>query len=364
MALRFLFQLVLLGALCLACGCSDWHYYHQSLSGHWHLVRRQQDIQTLLKDATTPEALKTQLRLALDIRAFASRELGLPDNASYRRYVDVGRPYAVWNLVATSEFALTPETWCYPVAGCLPYRGFYRRSDADRAARDLHRRGYDVTVYGVPAYSTLNWFADPLLSSFSQRPPEQLAAMIFHELAHQVVFIPGDGAFNEAFATSVEIEGVLRYLDATGGDARKSAYLLRHQREEDFVALLLDLRRQLQQVYATPLSPAAKRAEKLLAIRQAERRYADFKAEWGNFTGFDGWFRHPLNNARLASVATYHDQVPLLRQLFAQSGRDFPRFFALARRLGHLPTAQRAAALSELLRPAATQTARSDELPG
>lgn len=328
-------------------GCGDWSYYNQSISGHLELMRKRESIQDVLAHPDTPAGLRQQLHQSQQIRQFATRELGLPDNKSYTSYVDLKRPYVVWNVVATQEFSLQPEQWCYPIAGCVPYRGFYRQSDARRFAGKLHRNGYDVTLYGVPAYSTLNWFDDPILNTFVGSTPTQLAALVFHELAHQVLYVPNDATFNEAFAVAVETEGTLRYIDLYSTPEERQLFLDRQQRGEEFIQLLLQGRQDLQALYKQDLPYRAKRVEKHLVLRKLQQDYRAFKTRWG-FSGYDHWVQRGINNARLASISTYHTRVAGFRTLFRQVNRDFSTFYDAVKQLASLPKPRRHQVLERL----------------
>lgn len=346
MILRLHYLLPALLFSALISGCADWDYYSQSIGGHLDLMQRRQDIVSLVKDEDTAPGLKGQLQEILHIREFASTELALPNNDSYRSWADLERPYVLWNVVAAGEFSLQPKLWCFPFAGCLPYRGFYRQNDAVSYARQLRTQGYDVYVYGVPAYSTLNWFDDPVLNTFGLRSPETMAALIFHELAHQQLYLPGDAAFNEAFAVAVETEGVLRWLETHGTPASRQQYLQRQQQELQFISLLMTAREQLEVLYRQSLPWREKRVEKQLILRRLEARIQDFRQQWGGFPG-QNWAGN-LSNARLASVATYHERAGAFRELLRLHGGDFAAFYRAAADLSRLPAGERNQALDSL----------------
>ena len=339
----------LLGLACLSVGCSTLGYYAQSVGGHLDLVQRARPIDELATDTATPEALRARLALAQRIRDFAVAELGLPDNRSYRRYGDLGRPFAVWNVVAAPELSLKLETWCFPVVGCVGYRGYYGREAADAEAAVLRARGLEVTVYGVPAYSTLgrlDWLGgDPLLNTFIGWPEGELARLVFHELAHQVVYAEGDTTFNESFATAVERIGVRRWLAANGGPEAKQQYAALDARREEFRALTGRYRDRLQALYAGPTDEPAKRQAKAALMAELRAEYARVKTErWSGFAGYDGWFER-ANNASFGVLAAYNELVPAFERLFERQGGDFARFYAEVGRLASLPQAQRHATL-------------------
>ena len=276
-------NLRLAGAMAVAtfaAGCSALDYYAQSIEGHFAMLRAARPIPEIVSDPSTAESLKQRLQRAERIRAFASSELALPENQSYRSYADLQRPFVVWNVFATPELSLELKQWCYPVVGCAGYRGYFERTMAEEAAEQLRAEGYEVNVTGVPAYSTLGWFADPLLNTFIGGTEGQLAGLIFHELAHQVVFVGGDTTFNESFATAVEREGVRRWLAANGDDASRMAYAEFAQRRHEFLNLLLQYRGLLFENYQGP-QPTTKARTQAAAFRGAERRLRAAECELG-----------------------------------------------------------------------------------
>lgn len=327
-------------------GCANLGYYGQAVQGHLDLLARRQDIETLIADPATSTARRGRLELVLELRAFASRELGLPDNASYRSYVELERPAVVWSLVAAPEFSLQPHQWCYPVIGCASYRGYYRRSAAEQAGAALAAEGLDVTLEPVSAYSTLGWFDDPLPSTVIDWPEPELAGLLFHELAHQRLYFPGDSGFNEAFASLVEQVGVERWLAARGGPQALVRQRLMRERRAAFVELLLASRGRLQALYAGDLAPEPMRARKAAEFARLRREYRALRRDWGGYAGFDPWFaRAPLNNARLASMATYQALIPALEALLADRGGDLEAFYQACGELEQLDPAQRRRAL-------------------
>jgi predicted aminopeptidase len=292
--------------------------------------------------------LKEKLALVLRIRDFASRELLLPDNGSYRSYADLQRPQVVWNVVATPEFSLRLRQWCFPVAGCVTYRGYYSRDGAQSLANKLRAQGEDVHLYGVDAYSTLGWFDDPVLNTFIDKPEARLAALIFHELAHQQIYIKGDSAFNEAFAEAVAQEGVVRWLRHVERLDDLAGWQASLRRDEEFVALLREARSRLDKVYAADSDVGGKRAGKAQVFHELELTYARLKESWGGHGGYDRWFASPLNNARLASVGTYRSQLPAFQVLLQQEGGDLTAFYRAVSALGRLPAGERHSRMREL----------------
>jgi predicted aminopeptidase len=331
-------------------GCANLGYYWQSATGHIRVMQAARSVDDWLADPATPRDLRQRLATAHRIRQFASRELGLPDNASYRRYADLHRAAAVWNVVAAPELSLKLKTWCFPVVGCVGYRGYYERADAEAEAAALRGGGYEVSLYGVPAYSTLGWMnwagGDPLLSTFIRYPEGELARLVFHELAHQVAYAGGDTEFNESFATAVERIGIGRWMAERAGPEARAEYERFDARRHDFQALTLRYRARLEALYAGPGDDAAKREGKAALMAEMRRDYAETKAgRWGGYAGYDAWFEH-ANNAALGVLAAYVGLVPQFERLFERDGRDFERFYADVKRLARLPKDERRATLA------------------
>jgi predicted aminopeptidase len=329
--------------------CSDLGYYAQAIQGHVKILLARRPIEQLLAESTTPPALKERLRLVQEIRDFASRELRLPENGSYRSYADIKRANVVYNVIAAPEFSLQPLTWCFPIAGCVSYRGYYDPQAAESFAAGLRQSGYDTDLYGVSAYSTLGWFDDPVLNTFINWPEAALAGQIFHELAHQQLYVKDDSSFNEAFAEVVEGEGVKRWL-ARQGQSPAPATTEATERQQAFSDLLLQSRRELEVLYASGKTAAVMRAEKKAIFNQLRQRYQVLRDEtWQGYKGFDRWFERPVNNARLASVATYHDRKPPFLALLHQADGDLPRFYREVAELARHPRAEREKILAGLV---------------
>jgi predicted aminopeptidase len=343
MRARSLLLLALLAPL--VCGCGTLRYYTQAVSGQLDLMRRASPIEEQLARDTLTPALKAKLQVVLRIRDFASRELALPDNGSYKRYADLGRQYVAWNVFAAPEFAVEPVRYCFPFAGCVGYRGYFAESDAQSESAALRARGYDAHVGGVPAYSTLGWFDDPVLNTFIHYPEAELARLIFHELAHQQLYVKDDTRFNESFATTVEQAGVARWLEQHGSDRDRDAFDRSQRMKREFVALVLKYRTLLETYYLQDLPAEEKRLGKAQRFAEMEQEYAELKRSWGGFAGYDRWFSAKPNNATLASIALYTELVPALRALLAQEGGDLPRFYAAAKNLAKLSKNERDAKL-------------------
>lgn len=329
-------------------GCGNFSYYLQSVGGQLEIWRREVPIERLLEDPAIAPPLKAQLQRALRIREYASRELGLPDNRSYRAYADLARPFVVWNVFAAPEFSTEPRQWCFPVAGCVNYRGYFSEAEARAHAREMAAAGNDVYVGGVPAYSTIGWFADPVLNTFIHYPEPELARLLFHELAHQVVYVQDDTMFNESFATVVEQAGIARWLTTHGSAADRQRFAQLQRFRADFRVLVTDTRAALAALYAGTATPVEKRRRKTELLAVLKTQYQQRKLDWEGFAGYDRWFAQPLGNAHLASVAIYTQQVPAFQALLAQQGGDLPRFYAAVRELAALPKAERHARLAAL----------------
>jgi predicted aminopeptidase len=316
-------------------------YLLQSVQGQLSLMSKREPIARVIGDTSTPPALRAQLEAIAAIRDFASRELGLPDNGSYRSYADVGRRYVVWNVVAAPEFSVDAMKWCYPIVGCVAYRGYFVEGRARRFAEALRGRGLDVTVGGVAAYSTLGHFDDPVLNTMMGWNDVELAAIIFHELTHQLLYVPNDSSFNEALATTLEEEGVRRWLLAQGRDADLAQHLVRQARYAKVVDLLNATRIELRAVYASGLAPERMREKKRAAFASMRASFALLKAGWGGHAPFETWFDDDLNNAHLASVATYFACVPGFERELAAAGGNLTAFYAKVRELAKLDQATR-----------------------
>jgi predicted aminopeptidase len=343
---------VLAGSVCLTSGCSTVGYLAQSVQGHLAIVNSARPVDDWLADPAAPPALKTRLALARQMRDYAVSELKLPDNRSYRSFVDLQRPAPVWNVAAAPELSLQLKTWCFPVVGCVGYKGYYAQADAQAEADALRGQGWEVTVYPVPAYSTLgkaNWLGgDPLLSSFIQWPEADLATLIFHELAHQVAYAPGDSMFNESFATSVERIGADRWLTAEGSPGARAQAEASRSRRKDFRAITQKARRALDALYRSTAGDDAKRAGKAEIMARLRAEHEALKAgSWAGFAGYDAYFAK-ANNASLGIQAVYLDWVPAFTALFEREGRDFERFYAAVQHLAALPRDERDATLRAL----------------
>ena len=316
-------------------------YLLQSVQGQLALMSKREPINRVIDKPSTPPALRAQLETIAAIRDFASRELGLPDNGSYRSYADLGRPYVVWNVVAAPEFSVDAKQWCYPIVGCVAYRGYFVERKARRFAQALRGRGFDVTVGGVAAYSTLGHFNDPVLNTMMGWNDVELAAIIFHELTHQLLYVPNDSSFNEALATTIEEEGVRRWLLAQGRDADLAKHLVQQDHYAKVIDLLTATRAGLGAVYGSGLPPELMREKKRAAFAAMRSSFALLKAGWGGHAPFESWFDEDINNAHLASIATYFTCVPGFERELEAVGGDLTAFYARVRALAKLDQVKR-----------------------
>ena len=339
--------LLLVAALTLLNGCSSVNYYSQLASGQLHLLKAREPVEHVIADPQRPAALRKQLSNAQAARTFASEQLLLPDNASYRLYADLKRPYVVWNVFATPEFSLKPITHCFPIAGCVAYRGYYSVGGARGEAALQRQQGRDVFVSGVEAYSTLGWFDDPILNTMLTWGDERLASVIFHELAHQRVYVKDDTEFNESFANFVEQEGTRQWRAYQGLPAPDPRALL--QRDQ-FIGLILQTRQGLEALYAQSLPAERMRQRKAATFEQMRVQYRQMRdLQWAGNARFDPWINSPMNNAKLLPFGLYDQWVPAFAALFKQSGNDWKTFYAAVETLATLPLPERKAALRQQL---------------
>ncbi len=333
-------------------GCSSVGYYRQLVGGQLKLLQAREPIDRVIADPARDPQLRAHLTQAREARAFASSHLHLPDNQSYRLYADIGRPFVVWNVFATPEFSLAANNHCFPIAGCVAYRGYYSQGAARGEAALQRLQGMDVSIGGVEAYSTLGWFDDPILSSMMHWGDERLATLIFHELAHQRFYLKDDTSFNESFATFVEQEGT-RQWRASRGLTPDNGQLVRQR--EQFIQLILDTRQRLEKLYAQPLPAAQMRQRKAQAFERLRADYAHLRdTQWAGDKRYDAWVYAPLNNARLLPFGLYDQWVPAFAALYKREGDDWVRFYAAVQTLGKLPADERVVALKALTEPKAS----------
>ncbi len=345
-------NLIITALTCSLMGCGSLNFYAQAVTGQMQLLLDRRSIDIVLAEPNVSRVVKEKLILSRDVLKFAQEELGLPVEDSYSSYVDTGKRFVVWNVFAAEEFSAELQTFCYPIAGCVSYRGFFREEAAQEFAAKLRRQGYEVFVGGVAAYSTLGWFDDPLLNTFIARTDEKLAALLFHELAHKVMYVPGDTRFNESFATAVERIALSRWLAARGQPDAFYSHLAAEERSQAVIKLIAMTRNQLAEIYRGEDSDNVKRQRKEVAIAMLKSDYKNLKKNWHDsettFPEFEFWMQGEINNARLGTVADYNDLVPLFEKVYLRHGKDLPSFFQTCRDLANLAADQRITRLESL----------------
>ncbi len=346
--LNRLTRLLALGAVaCTIQACSTVHFYEQAMLGQLEIWRRTRPVEEVIADPQTTPFIRERLRLLTTARDFAQAELALPDHGSYHSYADLERSYVVWNVFAAPELSLQPVSSCFPIAGCLDYRGFFSPEAARQRAEKLKAEGYDVFSGGVVAYSTLGWLNDPILNTYLHWEKARLVETLFHELAHQRLYIEDDSRFNESFATAVARAGLRRWTEKHAESEQLD--VADKARENTLIALILETREDLAELYASSLPEAEKLADKQRYFAEMQTRYAAVKAAWQDDKSFDSWMSGEWNNARIMAVATYNDFVPAFERLLRESDKDFELFFRVVTALGALPPAERTACLNALL---------------
>jgi len=333
---------VVLASLLLP-GC----YLMQVSAGQLALINAREPIAEVLARPDTSEALRERLEYVSRARRFAVDALGLPDNGSFTGYVALDRKFVAWNVFAAPEFSVEPRSWCFPIAGCVAYRGYFKEADARDYAARLARDGDDVYVAPVAAYSTLGHFDDPVLSTMLAYGDVELAGLIFHELAHQVVYVAGDSAFNEAFATTVELEGVRRWLATLGRPEELATFQRSRARVESVVSLMVATRQRLEQLFASGMPADRMREAKAREFERLRADYEALRARWPAGVNLDPMLGAELNNARLVAVSTYEQCVPGFTRLLAEAGGDLPRFYRAVKAVSRKPAEERGALLCD-----------------
>ena len=339
-------RLVFLGGLLFVSSCSHLSYYKQAVSGQLALLADRRPVTGVLEDPGLKDEVRQQLQLSQNILAFAG-ELGLPVEKTFSTYVDVGRPYVVWNVFAAEAFSLQLKTHCFPIAGCVGYKGFFAREAAEKYAAELRAEGLEVFVGGVAAYSTLGWFDDPLLSTFIMREEAALAALLFHELAHKVLYIEGDTSFNESFATAIERYALKKWLDRRDQPGRFAAYLAADKRRQSVIALILATRERLALIYASQRPENEMQQQKNEAIADMRQQYQQLKDSWQTGTEFEYWMQTEINNARLGAIGAYHGWVPAFQVMLAKH-ENLDTFFQEVKALSRLDRSVRDERLASL----------------
>ena len=345
--LRLKFVFLIFSAITVS-ACSSFGYYMDLMAGHSELMEQRKPVKELLAEKEIKHKLRELLKKSQEMRDFATIELNLPENDSYRMYADLKRRYAVWNVIAAKEFSIQPKKWCFLFVGCLSYRGYFSKEVATEYANELKGEGYDVYVAGANAYSTLGWFDDPLLNTMMYKSEASRAGIIFHELAHQVVYIDDDSAFNEAFATTVEQEGIRRWLEKNGDDGTYTEYLLNKKRDSQLNQLLQDTRDRLKVLYKTDLIEAVKRKTKKQIFVSMKMKYDQLKKKWGGYNAFDKWMNQDFNNSHLLLIATYHDLVPMFKVMLKKENNDLSKFYVAVEKLGNENRDERKSILQQI----------------
>ena len=343
-SLRIAFWSLLAGFLG---ACSTGGYFWQATTGHLKVLAAAQPIDAVLDAPDTSSRLRAQLEYVQQIRAFSVAHLGLPDNRSYRSYADLKRPYVVWNVVAAPPDSLDLKTWCFPFTGCVSYKGFYSEDDAVKLGESLRASGFDVAVLGIPAYSTLGFTADPVLNTFVYLPAGELARLIFHELAHQVVYIADDTMFNESFATAVEELGVDAWLNETGNAPLRAPYEVFDKRRTAFRLMLSQAQDDLKTIYSDSalLEKGGVLQAKADRMDRLRKEYLALKDSWNGWAGYDLFMEKDLNNAKLGVWGLYAQHVPAFKALFEHCQSNFPAFYKAVDVLGSTPAVERDALL-------------------
>ncbi len=326
--------------MCAASGCSSLGYYTQSINGQLEILVKRQPIEQLINENRLPPETIGQLKQVREIRSFAINDLGLPDNISYMHYADLGRNFVVWNVFATPELSLQSREWCYLIAGCLSYRGYFSEHAAHTYGNELKAQGFDVFVGGVAAYSTLGWFADPVLNTMLQRGDAYLAKVIFHELAHQRVYIKNDTEINEAFADTVADVGMRRWL-ANNKSYPYEEFAKTQKQEDEFVELVMRYRNQLDNLYKSETPDTQKRLSKSVIFEQMIDEYRQTQTGQDGPDRYASWFATGLNNAKLMAVVTYRKYLPGFKKMLLAVDNNLERFYQLAEQLGHCSHEQR-----------------------
>lgn len=334
---------LIITALCS--GCSSIKYYAHMLGGQIEISTSAKPIPEIINNLDNDKKLRAKLQLIQSAKQFAFTKLDLPQNNSYSEYADIGRKYVLWNVTAAPQLSLTPYKSCFPIVGCMNYRGFFSKESADEFAQELKSEGYDVYVAGVAAFSSLGWFDDPVLNTMIQWPDTRLAGLIFHELTHQKIYINNDTSFNESLAVTVEIEGIKLWLKQQNKTEQLQTFLKQQQRHQQFLDIVFQARNQLIFLYQAPLSDTDKAIQKELIFAKLLSNYQELKQSWSGYSGYDRWFSKDLNNAKLALLATYSQYVPALTKLLQQNNYNFVDFFTAAAEISQLPKAQRTSTL-------------------
>ena len=325
-------NIVLLLFTALISGCSTINYYTQSIQGQFEVIQKSQSINLLLGENNLSNSQRERLETILELRKFSTDQLGLPNNNSYLSYADLGRDYVIWNIFATEEFSLSPIKWCYLIVGCLDYRGYFSESEAKQHAMKLKEQGHDIYLGGVSAYSTLGWFDDPVLNTMLRWSDIQLATVMFHELAHQQIYIKNDTKFNESYAEVVATIGVTKWLEQSADNNVLSKYMQSQTQEKQFISLVMEYKALLSKLNLSEIGKELMRSQKELIFKQMKDKYNNLKSHWKN-DPYSQWFSTGLNNAKLSAIVTYQQYASSFIGIFDKLDRDLERFYSLIKSL-------------------------------
>lgn len=326
-------------------GCSTVNYYAQSIQGQFEVIQKRQNIKPLLSSNKLSNSLRNRLETVLELRKFSTDQLGLPNNNSYLSYADLERNYVIWNIFATEEFSLSPIKWCYLIVGCLGYRGYFSETEAKQHAMKLKEQGHDIYLGGVSAYSTLGWFDDPVLSTMLRWSDVQLATVMFHELAHQQLYIKNDTEFNESYAEAVATIGVTKWLEQSTDYKLLSEYIQAQSQEKQFISLVMKYKTVLGELYRSETDKKQMLLQKAMVFKQMEDEYKILSRHWKK-DRYAHWFSADLNNAKLAAVVTYQQYTSSFIKVFNKLGRDLERFYSLIKSLSKCKQVERAKILT------------------
>ncbi|THB71200.1 MAG: aminopeptidase [Gammaproteobacteria bacterium] len=330
---------VIITALCS--GCSSIGYYSHIIGGHLQIHSSTQPIESILSDSDTDDILRQKLKLIQEAKQFAVTKLDLPQNDSYSEYADLGRKYVMWSVTATPKLSLSPHQSCFIIVGCMNYRTFFAKEDAESFAKNMQDQGYDTYIASVAAFSSLGWFDDPVLNTMLSWRDTRLAGLIFHELTHQKIYVNDDTTFNESLAVTVEMEGIKKWLASKGETDKLQEFLKQSKRHQQFLDLVLYTRSQLNSLYQTNLNNPEKLTKKDAIFKSLRDGYKGLKQNWGGYPGYDRWFAKDLNNAKLALLSTYSKYVPALTQILHENNGDFGKFFVKVKELATLKKNER-----------------------
>jgi predicted aminopeptidase len=313
-------------------GCASLNYYSQSIQGQVEVLQKRQSIHEILKEDNISDTLRNELNTVLSLRDFSIKLLGLPKNNSYLSYADLERNYVIWNIFATEEFSLEPITWCYLVVGCLSYRGYFSQAKAQQHATELTKQGHDVYLGGVSAYSTLGWFDDPVLNTMLRWSNIRLAKVMFHELAHQQLYIKNDTEFNEAYADAVAHIGVTKWLTQNPDKSLLKKYEQSQLQENEFIELIMRYKSTLNDLYQSAEDKKNLRKRKKEVLKQMSNEYLKISKKWKN-NAYKKWFSNGINNAKLSAIVTYRKYVPAFLDIYQKLKNDLPRFYSFSKSL-------------------------------